>query len=362
MADTTGIQWTDSTWNLVYGCTKVSEGCRGCYIEDTPPFRKQGLRFVPLVDGGDPGDPGAHIAIQLMPERLSWPYRRGARALGPRVFVNSLSDLYHPDVPDRFIASAMAVMADTPHLTYQVLTKRPARMRSLLNSVAFAELVADELQERGIATEAAYEPDNGEGRAMLTWRAPGVKWPVMRWWPLPNRWDGVTVEDRRAAAQRIPLLRDTVSALRFLSCEPLLEQLDNLASLLVDVEQCRTCGGSMSVPVRGGGTACTDCFDDPYGQGASTTPRIGWVIVGGESGRDARPMHPGWARRIVRDCREVGVPVFVKQMGRWTVTADGDCDAVVDNTRMRRRGVREHGGDWDDGTWEPALRVREFPR
>jgi hypothetical protein len=128
MADHSHIQWTDATWNVASGCTKVSEGCRHCYIERTPPFRTQGRRFAGPRGAGEPG---ATTGVQLHPERLDWPLRwRRPR----RVFVNSLSDLFFDarQVPDAYIAQVFAVMAATPWHTYQVLTKRPGRMAALL--------------------------------------------------------------------------------------------------------------------------------------------------------------------------------------------------------------------------------------
>jgi protein gp37 len=168
----TGIEWTDRTWNPVTGCTKVSPGCEHCYAE------RIARRFT-----GSPAFPDG-FAVTLHPERLGAPLRwRGSC----RVFVNSMSDLFHPQVPSEFIARVFAVMAATPWHTYQVLTKRPARMRALLTQPA--------------------PVSEGVG------------------WPLPNVHLGVSAEDQKRAQLRIPVLLRTPAVLRFLSAEPLLGPL-----------------------------------------------------------------------------------------------------------------------------------------
>lgn len=171
MAEHSAIEWTDATWNPVTGCTKVSPACANCYIERTIPFRTKRRVFVK-----------GHIPLEFHRNRLSqplnWAYPR-------MVFVNSLSDLFHPDVPATFIAEVFAVMQRTPQHTYQVLTKRADRMLHLLG-----------------------DPPSDVA------------------WPLPNVWLGVSVENQTLADARIPLLLQTPAAVRFLSCEPLLGPLN----------------------------------------------------------------------------------------------------------------------------------------
>ena len=174
------------------------------------------------------------------------------------MFVCSLADLFHDDVPDEYIARVFAVMALTPEVTYQVLTKRPARMRALLASGTFAGMV---------------------------WR--DVDDPS---WPLPNVWMGVTVEDQERADQRIPILLDTPAAVRWLSCEPLL--------------------GPVDLDATGMGVTGTS--------GPESRPSaVDWVVAGGESGPNARPMHPSWARSLRDQCATAGVPFLFKQWGEW---------------------------------------------
>ena len=212
----TTIEWTDETWNPVRGCTKVSPGCAHCYAE-TIAERFRGVPGNPFEQGFD---------LRLVPEKLEEPLHWRA----PRsVFVNSMSDLFHPGVPDDFIDQVVATMRRADRHRYQVLTKRSERMR-------------DFLRDRGI--DEAHV-----------------------WW-------GVSVENRRHGLPRVDHLQDAPTANRFLSIEPLLEDLG---------------------PIRLTG--------------------IGWVIVGGESGPGCRPMDPAWVHSIRDQCRTAGIPFFFKQWG-----------------------------------------------
>jgi protein gp37 len=272
MSDGSKIQWTGATLNIVTGCTRVSEGCDHCYIPTTPPFRIAGRKFDQDGVGGTTG-------ILLHPERLAKPLTwRTPR----KVFVNSLADLFHDEVPDSLIAELWSVMARTPQHTYQILTKRPARMRSLLSRPS----LRDNLSHLG------------------------------RPWPLPNVHLGVSVENQRWADLRIPLLMLTPAAVRFLSCEPLLGPVDLRASMVPLGDQ-RGHGQSASFVHYG-------CCENLHG--------LNWVIVGGESGKGARAMDLEWARSIVDQCQSAGVPAFVKQMGSAWAKAAGAVD-------------RRHGGD-----------------
>jgi len=218
MAERSQIEWTDATWNPVTGCTKVSPGCKHCYAE-TFAERWRGVPGHPYEQGFD---------LRLWPERLDAPLRWKAPRM---IFVNSMSDLFHDGVPDSYIGRVFDVMAAAERHTFQVLTKRAERLA------------------------AWYE------------RHPGF-------WRLPNVWVGVSVEDRRYGLPRVPFLRRVASAVRFLSVEPLLEDVG-----LIDL------GG------------------------------IDWVIVGGESGPGARPMKPEWALSVRDQCLQARVPFFFKQWG-----------------------------------------------
>lgn len=219
MGDNSKIEWTDATWNPVRGCTKISAGCTHCYAE-TFAERWRGVKGHPFEFGFD---------LRLVPEKLAEPLKwAGSR----RIFVNSMSDMFHEDIPEDYIANVAAVMRLADWHTYQVLTKRPERMEKLL---------------RGRLNDAARESHI--------------------WW-------GVTVENRKHGVPRIDALRRTGAAMKFLSIEPLLEDL-----------------------------------------GAIDLTGIDWVIVGGESGPGARPLKEEWVVSIYEQCRVARVPFFFKQWG-----------------------------------------------
>lgn len=218
--------------------------------------------------------------VNLLADRLSQPLRwRKPR----RIFVNAQSDLFHKDVPDEFIARVFAVMALAPQHVFQVLTKRHGRMRSLLRSDDFRPSVEDAMG----GMVAAY-------RTGRTW---------YKAWPLPNLWLGVSVEDQATADLRIPALLDTPAAVRWVSAEPLLGPVD-LSGLM----QCFRCKATHEF-----GPCDPMGWPSPYG--ALSKRHIDWVVVGGESGPGARPMHPEWARTLWDQCAASGVPYFFKQWG-----------------------------------------------
>lgn len=221
MASST-IEWTELTWNPTTGCTKVSAGCKHCYAEIMS--RRLKAMGIPKYSDG--------FKIRCHEEALSVPYQWKKQAL---VFVNSMSDLFHEDVPLEFIQKVFAVMQDCPHLTFQVLTKRNARLAEL---------------------------------------APFLPWPK-------NVWMGVSIEDRNVI-HRIHDLCKVPAAVRFLSCEPLIGPL-----------------------------------------GKFRLKGIDWVIVGGESGAQPRPIEAEWVLSIKRQCNNVGVPFFFKQWGGRNKKAAG---------------------------------------
>jgi protein gp37 len=238
-----------------------------------------------------------------------------------------MSDLFHDQVPDEHIANVWGVMAWTPHHTFQILTKRHARMRSLLSSTAFKSLVDDAWYDFGRRYDMASKVGH-----------PGH--PYDRW-PLPNVWLGVSAENQQWADIRIPALLDTPAAVRFISAEPLLGPIDIFRSSLIDRE-----------------------------------PGLDWVIVGGESGAGSRPMHPGWARRLRDECVGADIPFLFKQWGNWIpsprgvrgyssaafhyVPADGSGSIPLASVGDRRlsgevmRRVAKHlaGRELDGRTWD----------
>lgn len=254
------IEWTDKTWNPVTGCTKVSQGCKHCYAE-----RIAGRMWATQYSRNPDGTARKFTDVRCHPDRLNQPLSWRKPAM---VFVNSMSDLFHEDVPDSFICDVFTIMRRAEAHTFQVLTKRPERMADFMARLAWRS--SKEPGERGYY---AYLGD------------PGSR-------PLPNVWLGVSVEDQANADKRVPLLLQTPAHVRFVSAEPLLGPVD----LVRAVNQ-------------------LDWLDP-----ASLRPGgIDWVIVGGESGPGARPMRSEWARLIREQCQAAGVAFFFKQWGEHEV-------------------------------------------
>lgn len=292
--NTTRIEWTDTTWNPVTGCDKVSPGCDHCYAMSLAP-RLKAMGSRKYQRDGDPRTSGPGFGVTTHPELLAQPL---AWRTPRRVFVNSMSDLFHSEIPGEFIAAVFATMARTPQHTYQVLTKRHGRMRSLLTSEVFRRWMYDSL----VTLDREWINAN----------------PLP--WPLPNMWLGVSVEDQKRADLRIPDLIDTPAAVRFLSMEPLLGPVD-LREIWRGQGVCPTCDGTGSVEVPGGGCACPQCGYDRSGFQGDVA--LDWVIVGGESGPEHRPMDPAWPRALRDQCTSAGVPFFFKQWGGRTPKANG---------------------------------------
>jgi len=276
VSDKSGIEWTEATWNPVTGCSKVSQGCKNCYAE-----RDWG-RLSKI--GGNVYTGRAFTDVMCHPERLDQPLRWKKPR---RIFVNSMSDLFHESVPDSFIDKVFAVMALAERHTFQVLTKRPARMLSYFLSGPKEHTVKGEAWEM-----LGHYPKYPNA---------GMKAP----WPLPNVWLGVSVEDQATADERIPLLLDTPSAVRWISAEPLLESVD-LTDLTVSLPDGVAQWNALHFDNDRG-----DCA--PYGSAT-----IDWIVVGGESGPNARPMRPDWVRSLRDQCQASGVPFFFKQWGEWS--------------------------------------------
>lgn len=239
MSQASRIEWTEATWNPAVGCTKISSGCKHCYAE---------AMAVRLKAMGTPGYENG-FKLTILPDRLSEPLRRKKPTV---YFVNSMSDLFHQSIPDAYIDQVFEVIARSPQHTFQVLTKRAERMAAYFRSR-----------------------------------------PVPR-----NAWLGVTVEDRKHGVPRIDKLREIDATIRFLSVEPLLEDIGEINLI-----------------------------------------NIHWVIVGGESGPKSRPMKIEWADSIRQQCEELDVAFFFKQWGGWG--ADGVKRAKKQNGRQL------HGRTWD---------------
>jgi protein gp37 len=300
----TGISWTDATWNPVVGCEKVSQGCKFCYAKTLHDMRHKAV----LAGKGLPAQYAEPFErVQLMPDRLGMPLSwRNPR----RVFVNSVSDLFHKDVPFSFVDRVVATMAQASRHTFQILTKRPERMQEYS-----AGLAALSRQARGVRIARSMYADSPVLRHIKDDTPGGCDWP------LSNVWLGVSVENQTAADERIPLLLQTPAAVRFLSCEPLLG----------------------AVNLNGFVSLNRKCLN-----GAGLTPSLDWVIVGGESGQrkqDVRPMHPDWARSLRDQCAATRVPFHFKQWGDYTTTFDRDVDDP-DWRRCDRASALTPGGNW----------------
>lgn len=323
MGDRSNIEWTDATWNPVIGCTRVSAGCQNCYAERVA-HRGMAPQHRGLTVAGPKGprwNGEVRFVTSALPKPLRWTKPR-------RVFVNSLSDLFHEALSEEQIAAVFGVMAASPQHRFQVLTKRPGRMAAWFKSMRHdvpGAVTNAAVRACGLAAARAM-PDMVDRFRPVLAGEPG--------WPLPNVWLGVSVEDQATADERIPLLLDTPAALRWVSYEPALGPVDfSVAGLPVFCCSGTGCG-CRGLPVHG------------------PPPYLDWIVVGGESGPGARPFNVEWARSVIRQGRDAGVPVFVKQLG--ALPFEGD-EAMHFGLDLRDR----KGGDWSE--WPEGLRVREMP-
>lgn len=285
MGDKTGISWTDATWNCIRGCRRVSAGCEHCYAETMAArFCDEGQPYYQLAKRTKSG-PRWTGKIKFINEHLADPLRWTKPR---RIFVNSMSDLFFEDLTNEEIAAIFGVMAACPQHIFQVLTKRSKRLREWFEWRAAwqPDELAEYLDETACNALAGYYDCCHLG---LT--APGVFQ-----WPLPNVWIGVSVEDQAAADKRIPDLLAVPAAVRFLSCEPLIGQV-NLAEWLFDTTgNFRTHGGRRQ-----------------YEMVPKANHGLHWVIGGCESGPGARPADHRWFRLLRDQCAATGVKYFLKQ-------------------------------------------------
>ena len=302
MGETTGIAWTDHTWNPWMGCQRVSPGCENCYAETLV----TGRMGLPVW-----GPPKTTARKRTSAENWKLPARwhRAALKAGARrrVFVASLADVFedHPDVAP-WRAEALAILAQCTALDVQLLTKRPENVRRMV-------------------------PES---------------W--LEHWPA-HVWIGCTVEDQRRADERIPELLKVPAEVRFLSCEPLLGPV--WLSVRATTRTCCECGKKYIIGGPEIGAACEATPPESEGCRGVVRTGVSWVIVGGESGPGARTFDLGWARSLVGQCREAGVPVFFKQLGDNPILSPGPTTWPT---------IAHHGADPSE--WPADLRVQEFPR
>ncbi|MBS3927750.1 MAG: phage Gp37/Gp68 family protein [Sphingomonadales bacterium] len=297
--DRTKIEWTDATWNPLRGCSRVSEGCRNCYAERVAArFIGKGQAYEGLAYRHYENDTVANtidyeprwtgevrLIREAMDQPLKWKRPR-------KIFVNSMSDLFHEKVSDGVIWQIFNVMRRAHWHTFQVLTKRPERMLRWFQEI-----------DRGTLRDRDFQ------------------------WPLPNVWLGVSVETQGNADKRIPLLLRTPAAVRWISAEPLLGPLD-ISQFTPGGWGCSGCG----YRERGSVGRCYGYCQDPSGRSCDAVPcprcgkrhywtgsvaSIKWVVAGGESGPGARPMDVAWAWELKDQCNKTNVPFLFKQWGEY---------------------------------------------
>jgi protein gp37 len=290
MADKTLISWCDATWNPWIGCTKVSDGCSKCYAAQSLPVKFQGVEW-------GHGQPRKRTSGPYWDKPSQWNRKAEKEGRRLKVFCASLADIFDSEVPEEWRNDAFEVIRKTPHLDWLLVTKRPRIMESYVKDV--------------------------------------------RGWPWSNVWLLTSVEDQKTADLRIPILLRTPAAVRGISYEPALSDV-NLERYLYlqfrDTERYERVKGY-------------------YVNAARCLTRLDWVIIGGESGKDARPFHINWANRTVAACQKAGVSVFVKQLGsnpidsHYCEEACGDHDLTFKDKKAA-----------DMEEWPEDLRVREFPK
>lgn len=328
---TTKIQWTDMSWNPIrarrrnggqrvpgHYCEKISSGCANCYAS------RMQKRFRMPAFGGTQGNDEVepYLSEKALADML-----RSRKAMGKKVFVCDMTDVFGRWVPDEWIDRIFAVMALRPEVTFQILTKRPERMVQYFRKQALT--IYHTLRYRYV--------DAGKFATVL----PAVP-------PLPNVWLGTSVENQETADERIPHLLRVPAAVRFLSVEPLLGAIDVVPP-----------------PLRGSGN-----WLGPATQSRGMHNGVDWAIIGGESGPGARPCDIAHIRSLVQQCQAAGVPCFVKQLGSDPLCNDADREEHEDGTlfvehamlrnRWHMRLRDKKGGDMSE--WPEDLRVREFPK
>jgi protein gp37 len=356
MSDRSAIEWTDASWNPIrarcwemqddgsgkerigWHCEHVSEGCRNCYAERINLRLGTGFEFKPGVLRGKPGYHGGGVEnpeLFLDEDMLTLPLRWKKPR---RIFVCSMTDLFADFVKDEWIDKMFAVMALCPQHTFQVLTKRAERMRDYFATWPMDRKAPDRITE--LACNVAWSVKRGhQGNCGICER------------PLPNIWCGVSCERQEEADARIPHLLATPAAKRFVSLEPLLGPISLKRIRVADHGWLTERDGWQDV-LEG----WRDCKDYP-----GREELLDWVIVGGESGPHARPMHPWWVRSLRAQCQAANVPFFFKQWGGWIPDHFRDDPArqsFQHNQWFTRVGKKAAGRLLDGREWNefPAVR------
>lgn len=300
MADKTKIEWTDATWNPVTGCSVHSAGCTNCYAMKLAGTRLKHVESRKGLTDMTKAGPVWNGQVRFNESEINKPlhWRK------PRmIFVCAHGDLFHESVPDEWIDRVFAVMALCPQHTFQVLTKRSDRMREYMESIDNGDGtrisgMRDALVEG--AAQKLHHERTGD-KSVSEWLSVQL--------PLPNVWLGVSVEDQKAADERVPDLLQTPAAVRWLSCEPLLGPVVLNRKAYPESHYEDWLRGEAWDGVNG--LLNQEIWGQEHG------PKLDWIVVGGESGHGARPMHPDWARSLRDQCADAGVPFFFKQHGEW---------------------------------------------
>lgn len=300
----TKIEWTEYSWNPVTGCSKISPGCVNCYAE----------RFARRLTGrcGYPAD--EPFRVTLHPERLEEPLRWKKPR---RVFVCSMGDLFHEDVPDEFLLEIFEVMVNTPMHTYMILTKRPQRMHDFISRLG------------------VLPADNDNFNLVLE------EGQVLRLQVHSNIWLGVTAENQEAADKRIPILLQIPAAVRFVSVEPMLGPVDLTSIDLGDkvtqgygprrIIWDALIGWEKQYPPGKAPKPMPEQF--PMCMSNDIGGKLHWVICGGETGPNARPMHPDWVRSLRDQCQAAEIPFFFKSWGEYLPCDQEQASAFLDGTK-----------------------------
>lgn len=319
----TNISWTDATHNPWIGCVQVSPGCKNCYAAVSTPTRVHREKGLELW-----GPPATTARLRTSEANRKLPLRwdRAAAKAGirMRVFCSSLADVFedHPSLP-AWRADLFALIESTPNLDWQLLTKRPQNITRMVP-------------------------------------------PAWLESPRPNVWFGTTVENQGQADLRIIELRKVPAVIRFLSMEPLLEGVD------LDPLVCDECGEAVAcVRLNERGPWCVECHGPALSSKWLGLKRhqINWIIVGGESGPSARPFNLAWARSVVDQCKDAGVPVFVKQLGlraqgTWVRGGGAGTYRMLDARDpdlAKHRFMLDHPHGADPTEWPEDLRVQQMP-
>ncbi|MGU3476453.1 phage Gp37/Gp68 family protein [Methylobacterium sp. D48H] len=362
MAETSSIEWTDATWQIVTGCTIDTPGCTNCYAMKLAGTR---LRHHPSRSGLTRETKAGPVWTGEVRFNEQWLLQPLLWARGRNIFVAAHGDLFHPGVADEVLDRIFAVMAASSQHTFQVLTKRASRMRAYLSApdrVSRIITVLEALSQEIGPGRNSRDPRGGAGWNCYA-AAENLKlgneqssWPL---WPLKNVWLGVSAEDQRRADERVPDLLATPAAVRFVSAEPLLGPIDfrTLKPGPAEISLDALTGAFTATASFAGGLANYQAGLDALPPLPSLRPGLDWIIVGGESGPGARPMHPDWARQIRDACAAAGVAFLFKQHGAWapyargTYRREGELLLMGDVTHAEIKRLDDEGAIqlWPDG-------------